>query len=63
MHGQNVEGRGFHANCSIPAAASGIANVLTAIDFGADNHMASGTADLKCNGFEPIAVAAEAGKE
>jgi len=52
-----LEGRGYHPPCYIPGAASGIANVLTAIDFGADNHMASGEALLKCNGFEPIETA------
>jgi len=48
------EGRGIHPNCYIPNAVNAIAGILTAIDFGADNHMATGSADLKCNGFEPF---------
>lgn len=48
------DGRGFHPNCYIPNAVNSIASILTAIDFGADNHTATGTAELKCNGFEPI---------
>jgi len=55
IHGAiNNEGRGFHSNCYIPNAVSAIAGILTAIDFCADNHMATGSAYLRCNGFEPF---------
>ena len=40
--------------CYIPKAVNGIGNVLTSIDVGANGHMASGEALLKCNGYEPI---------
>lgn len=53
-HGQRVDGRGFRPNCSITGMVSPIANALTAVDFGADNHMACGNADLKCSGFESV---------
>lgn len=39
--------------CYLPKASSGIGNVLTSIDTGADGHMASGEALLKCNGYQP----------
>jgi len=38
--------------CNIPAVANTASGLLTAVDVGADGHMASGTALLKCNGYE-----------
>ncbi len=53
--------------CYVRAIGSQAGSMLTAVDVGADGHMAGGSADLKCSGFEPIvaetaAVAAEEGK-
>jgi hypothetical protein len=36
-----------------------VGNILTAADTGRDGYMASGTAVLKCNGFEAREVASE----
>lgn len=38
--------------CFIANAAGSIGGILTSIDVGADGHMASGEALLKCNGYE-----------
>ncbi len=42
-----------HPVCNVRAAASSIGYLLTAIDVGADSHMAAGNAVLCCHGFEP----------
>ncbi len=52
--------------CFINRAVGAVGNLLTSIDTGADGHMASGQADLRCNGYteakpEPISETAEAG--
>jgi hypothetical protein len=39
--------------CYLPKVANSIGNILTSVDVGADGHMASGEALLKCNGYEP----------
>ena len=38
--------------CFVPKVAQNIGSLLTAVDVGADGHMASGNAELRCNGFE-----------
>lgn len=38
--------------CQIPKLVSSLGSALTSIDTGCDNHMASGTARLMCNGYE-----------
>jgi len=43
-----------HPPCQVAKIASSIGSILTSIDMGADGHMASGSADLKCSGFEPL---------
>jgi len=44
-----------HAStCKISSIAHTIGPVLTSVDTGCDGHMASGTANLECGGFEPI---------
>lgn len=40
--------------CYIPKVAGSIGSLLTAVDTGKDNYMASGIALLKCNGFDPV---------
>ena len=40
------------ACCNIYAMMAQLGYLLTAIDIGADGHMAPGYAVLKCNGFE-----------
>ena len=44
--------RNGHEVCNVQAAAMAIGNLLTAIDVGADSHMAAGQAVLNCFGFE-----------
>jgi len=39
--------------CYLPSAGSIVGSLLTSIDVGADGHMAGGSADLKCSGYEP----------
>ena len=43
---------GGHHVCNVSAVAQQIASLLTAIDVGADGHMAAGNAVLQCHGFE-----------
>ena len=38
--------------CSLSNVSNPLASLMTSIDVGADGHMAGGTADLKCSGFE-----------
>lgn len=38
--------------CNIPNVSSCLGSILTSVDVGADGHMASGEAILKCNGYE-----------
>ena len=38
--------------CNVSAIVHTIAPVISSVDTGSDGHMASGTAVLKCNGFE-----------
>jgi len=45
--------RSGHAVCGVQGVAYAVSYVLTAVDVGADSHMASGNAVLECNGFEP----------
>lgn len=56
-HGGNaLDGQPYrsgHLICNVQAAASSIADLLTAIDVGADGHMACGGLFLHCSGFEP----------
>ena len=50
-----VPGPDHRVPCSVTKlGAWAIGNVLTSVDVGADGHMASGTAVLKCNGFEAL---------
>ncbi len=39
--------------CQIAKIAHMIGSVLTSVDTGCDGHMASGSANLECFGFEP----------
>ncbi len=39
--------------CKLPNVSYPVANILTSVDTACDGHMASGTAELRCNGFEP----------
>ncbi len=43
-----------HANgaCNVAKIGHVVGTMLTVIDVGSDGHMASGRADLHCNGFE-----------
>lgn len=50
--------RNGHPICNVQGAARSLAIVLTAVDVGADSHMASGNAVLECNGFEPSEASA-----
>jgi hypothetical protein len=52
-HGQTDPNRSYHAPCNLPSAGSQLASLLTSIDVGCDGHMAGGSADLKCYGYEP----------
>jgi len=38
--------------CKLPSISSIVGSLLTSVDTGADGHMASGEAILKCNGYE-----------
>lgn len=51
VHGKYVAPR---APCNIKHIATSVGYLLTSIDVGMDGHMACGTAELKCNGFEEI---------
>lgn len=44
-----IHGKG---TCYLPKVVYSVANLLTSVDTGSDGHMASGSADLKCNGYE-----------
>jgi cell division septum initiation protein DivIVA len=41
--------------CYLPKVAAQIGSILTCVDISAAGHMASGQANLLCNGYEPIA--------
>ena len=41
-----------NATCNVAKVAPLVGQLLTSIDVGSDNHMASGSAHLRCNGHE-----------
>ena len=45
----------YKGTCYVERVAGNIGSILTSVDTGADGHMASGSADLKCSGFEAVA--------
>ena len=42
--------------CFLPKIANNIGSLLTSVDVDANGHMASGSAELRCNGYEPEPV-------
>ena len=40
--------------CHIPKIAGDIGAIMSSVDVGTDGHMAIGTAELHCNGFERV---------
>ena len=40
--------------CNIPKISAAIGEIMSSVDVGTDGHMASGTAELHCNGFERV---------
>lgn len=51
-HGQ-VDAEKRTVPCYLPKVSGVVGSLLTSVDVDANGHMASGSADLKCNGFEP----------
>lgn len=43
-----------YPGCKVAAVVPNIAAILTSVDMCCDGHMATGTANLACNIFEPV---------
>jgi hypothetical protein len=49
---KHFSGDWAHPNCYLPLITTGLGQMLTGIDHGADGHVAPGEAIMKCSGFE-----------